>query len=276
MKKTLRSGALALIVTFTSITVLACSPAALPDDDFTESQPVAVSEETISDRRSETPEQSSALPSMESFSETDAPTAETSTVATTAETSAIGTTAETIVETTAERTAAPVPESTIETEPTMETKEAFTMYAAESLNVRSGPGSDYDLLGTYQRNDRISVYDNSSQWASIDYNGTLAFVFSTYLSAAEIQETTTEVQPDPVEAPEDDQRTGGSNHFNTYDNQDQQNTEDTYVLNTSSKKIHYPGCSSVPKIAPHNYATSSDSLADLEAQGYEKCKRCFK
>lgn len=69
--------------------------------------------------------------------------------------------------------------------------------------------------------------------------------------------------------------TGGSN-FNTYDNPEQQQTEDAYVLNTSRHKIHYPSCASVAKIAPQNYATSNLSVAELEAQGYTTCGNCFK
>lgn len=69
---------------------------------------------------------------------------------------------------------------------------------------------------------------------------------------------------------------GGNSNFNTYDNTDNQNTTETWVLNTSSKKIHHPTCNSVPKIAPHNYATSSESLDELKARGYVPCKNCFK
>lgn len=69
---------------------------------------------------------------------------------------------------------------------------------------------------------------------------------------------------------------GDASNFDTYDNTDQQQTADTYVLNTSSHKIHHPNCSSVPKIAPQNYATSSESIADLQAQGYSTCGICFK
>lgn len=68
---------------------------------------------------------------------------------------------------------------------------------------------------------------------------------------------------------------GNGSNFNTYDNTEQRNTEDTWVLNTSSKKIHYPSCKSVPKIAPNNYATSSESLDDLKAKGYTTCGNCF-
>lgn len=68
----------------------------------------------------------------------------------------------------------------------------------------------------------------------------------------------------------------GESNFNTYDNAEQQQTADTYVLNTSTKRIHYPGCSSVPKIAPQNYATSSASLDELLAKDYKPCGNCFK
>lgn len=63
-----------------------------------------------------------------------------------------------------------------------------------------------------------------------------------------------------------------NNNFQTYDNDEQQNTNE-YVLNTNSKKVHRSTCSDVKKIAPENYATIS-SLEDAYAQGYEGCKKC--
>ena len=69
---------------------------------------------------------------------------------------------------------------------------------------------------------------------------------------------------------------GKSSNFDTYDNPEQQNTTDSWVLNKSSKKIHHPNCKSVPKIAPKNYATSNESVEALEGKGYSKCKQCFK
>lgn len=47
-----------------------------------------------------------------------------------------------------------------------------------------------------------------------------------------------------------------------------------YVLNTSTKKIHDPGCSSVKKMKDQNKQTVTSTLADLEAQGYEPCNKC--
>lgn len=69
---------------------------------------------------------------------------------------------------------------------------------------------------------------------------------------------------------------GGTSNFDAHNNPEQQNTEDTWVLNTNSKKIHYPSCKSVPKIAPKNYATSSESLDELINRGYTTCGNCFK
>lgn len=47
-----------------------------------------------------------------------------------------------------------------------------------------------------------------------------------------------------------------------------------YVINTSTKKIHDPGCSSVKKMKEQNKQTVTSTLADLEAQGYEPCNKC--
>lgn len=71
--------------------------------------------------------------------------------------------------------------------------------------------------------------------------------------------------------------TGSSNenNFNTYNNPDQQQTADMFVLNTSTFKIHWPNCNDVKKIAPENYSTSNLSISELENQGYSTCGHCF-
>ena len=94
-------------------------------------------------------------------------------------------------------------------------------------------------------------------------------------TASPAPEPTVAPTPEPPSAGSPDNGSG-NNNFDTYDNPEQQKTEDSYVLNTSSMKIHYPGCSSVAKIAPKNYATSSESVEELKARGYTTCGRCFK
>ncbi len=47
-----------------------------------------------------------------------------------------------------------------------------------------------------------------------------------------------------------------------------------YILNTASKKIHFPGCGSVAKIKDENKEGYSGPISDLEAQGYTRCGSC--
>ncbi len=47
-----------------------------------------------------------------------------------------------------------------------------------------------------------------------------------------------------------------------------------YVLNTSSKKFHFPSCSSVSKIKAENKQTSSAPRDTLIADGYSPCGSC--
>ena len=64
------------------------------------------------------------------------------------------------------------------------------------------------------------------------------------------------------------------NNFNTYNNEAQQETSAQYVLNTSSRKFHYPSCRDVPKISPANYSTTNRSRSDLIASGWSPCGHC--
>lgn len=63
---------------------------------------------------------------------------------------------------------------------------------------------------------------------------------------------------------------------NTTSSQTQQNetAEYSYVLNTSSKKIHDPDCSAVSSISPKNIEYTDKSLQQLESEGYEPCGLC--
>lgn len=50
--------------------------------------------------------------------------------------------------------------------------------------------------------------------------------------------------------------------------------ETTYILNTSSKKFHYPDCSSVGKMSQKNKKDFSGDRNELISDGYEPCKSC--
>lgn len=49
----------------------------------------------------------------------------------------------------------------------------------------------------------------------------------------------------------------------------------TYILNTNTRKIHMPGCVSVADMKEKNKAYTNQSIDELEAEGYTKCRRCM-
>lgn len=48
----------------------------------------------------------------------------------------------------------------------------------------------------------------------------------------------------------------------------------TYILNTSTKKIHYPNCKSVKQMKEKNKKTTTESRDSLISQGYSPCGNC--
>ncbi len=70
------------------------------------------------------------------------------------------------------------------------------------------------------------------------------------------------------------QANAGQNPFNTYNNPEQQQTTSNYVLNTNTKKFHYPHCNDVKRIAPHNYSEFNGTREEAIAQGYSSCGHC--
>lgn len=57
-----------------------------------------------------------------------------------------------------------------------------TVYANTTVNVRKGPGTSYELLGTLHAGDtiiRIGIGDNG--WSKVEYNGSVAYMYSEYV-----------------------------------------------------------------------------------------------
>lgn len=52
---------------------------------------------------------------------------------------------------------------------------------ANSLNVRSGPGSRYSVVGKLHRGDTVIVYEQNGQWATIQGSGGRRYVSSRYI-----------------------------------------------------------------------------------------------
>lgn len=71
----------------------------------------------------------------------------------------------------------------------------YTVTANSGLNVRSGPGTGYSILGTLAYGTTVTVSAIDSGWATITYSGQTAYVSASYIKqggqASEAESTST-------------------------------------------------------------------------------------
>ncbi len=96
-------------------------------------------------------------------------------------------------------------------------------------------------------------------------------IFSSIDSENDSKETNTQTSEDDTNSLENDKE---STTINISSETTKNISEYKWVINTSSKKIHKPDCSSVQKISEKNYAESNESLQTLIDEGYTICKVC--
>ena len=73
------------------------------------------------------------------------------------------------------------------------------------------------------------------------------------------------------EETQDDQTDGRSSSGNSFET-----IEQSYILNTNSRKIHLPDCKCVKDMKEKNKKQVTDSLDNLKDQGYKPCQRCLR
>ena len=60
---------------------------------------------------------------------------------------------------------------------------SYTKYViATTLNVRSGAGTSYSVLGSLSKGTKVEVISTTNGWSKISYNGSTGYVSSQYLS----------------------------------------------------------------------------------------------
>lgn len=95
-------------------------------------------------------------------------------------------------------------------------------------------------------------------------------------------ETPSEIPPDtkPEPQPETKPNTQPENKPNTQPNTQPDTSPSTpsssYVLNTDSKKIHYPSCYHAGRLSASKRQDYTGDISELLENGYTKCKVCFK
>lgn len=94
-----------------------------------------------------------------------------------------------ITTTTAETATTEEPASTVEPEAPSYTVEAMsaTLYAQQAANVRSGPSTDYEVIGSLSLNKEVVVTGKASTgWYRISYNGGEGFVANSLLGSEKV------------------------------------------------------------------------------------------
>lgn len=136
---------------------------------------------------------------------------------------------------------APTPEPTPEPTPQFKVEElSRTMYASTGVNVRSGPGTDYDVQGALSVNDDVYVTgETENGWYQIEYYGDVGYVKGSYLS-----DDMVEITPEP------------------------QSETMVWKTKTGSKYHNKPNCGSTKN-------ATQIALSQAEALGLEPCKNCY-
>lgn len=84
--------------------------------------------------------------------------------------------------------------------------------------------------------------------------------YATGESRQEQETTTTPVQEDPAQEEPEEQTPVSSGT--------------AYILNTNTKKFHYPSCSSVDQMSDKNRQEFTGTRDEVIAMGYDPCGRC--
>ena len=61
---------------------------------------------------------------------------------------------------------------------------------ATTLNVRSGAGTSYSVLGSLSKGTKVEVISTTNGWSKINYNGSIGYVSSQYLSSLSTDSST--------------------------------------------------------------------------------------
>lgn len=111
---------------------------------------------------------------------------------------------------------------------------------------------------------------NVQPGVSIDYATGESAADGTIVNDTSVQEETQ--QPADNVQQEETQQPADTNV--TQQETSQSEETQTYVLNTNTHKFHKPGCYSVEKIKPENYAEFTGTREEAIAYGYDPCKNC--
>ena len=69
---------------------------------------------------------------------------------------------------------------------------------ASTLHVRSGPGTDYSVIGGLVKGEKVIIVDREGDWYKIKFKDGFAFVSAQYIQATEVMPDETTMAPAPT------------------------------------------------------------------------------
>ena len=111
--------------------------------------------------------------------------------------------------------------------------EEYTRYTNTSVNIRSLPSKEGEVLGTYPINTEVKVVGVDDDWSQISYDGCVAFIKSSLLSESktEVKQTTSSSSSGQSSSSSQSNSSGQSNNSGQSSSNQQQSGSG---LNTSS------------------------------------------
>ncbi len=140
--------------------------------------------------------------------------------------------------------------------------EKKTMYATMSLNIRKGPGTSYESVGSIRKNQAVTVNGavNDSHWVRVEYNGKAGYASGKYLSDKKI-----EVSSATTESANNTTAMSTETSEETVKAPVTQSKEETFTVKDIEKKTMYATTSLNVRTGPSTSYGSLGSLSNAEA-----------
>lgn len=156
-------------------------------------------------------------------------------------------------------------------------REIMPQYAIISVGEGNGYGHPTDTVLSRLRDAEVTVYRTDLHGdIYVTSDGSSVSVTSdrvsreeeVYVSGARTDVTATPAvsSPDPAPSPTAEPKTESDDNKVSF--------EVTYILNTNTRKFHFPSCGSAARIKESNRSETSESRDELMARGYSPCGNC--
>ena len=137
------------------------------------------------------------------------------------------------------------------------------LYTTDRLNLREGPGKEYDVLKVIPFGEKVPCKSFSGDWVETSYSGQNGYVLFSYLSKERIdlnqgtyEESRQEIHKNSVE---------------TIDNGDNYASETWVWISATGSKYHSrPDCGNMNPDRAYE-----ETLSDAIDEGYSRCSNCW-